>query len=211
MARNIVDFIQNFDGGAKPNLYEIAIFPGNGQINRSRMGAKNKPSIAFQAKGAQLPESTVGEIIVPYQGRQVKVPGDRVYQDWTITVISDEAMNLRKEFEKWNKLLNDHVRNTPDGDSLEGPGIYEWTMNTTAEVHSLSRTGKTSHSYVLYGVFPKEVSSVDLAYDNNDTAMEFTVTLTYSYHTPLAIGGTVTEPPDAGAASSGIKDFGLNS
>lgn len=192
MARNITDFISNFDGGAKPNLYEIRIFPANQQIDTKLMGDLNKPSLAFQAKGAQMPESAVGEIIVPYLGRQIKVPGDRVYQDWTITVISDEAMILRKEFEKWNMIINSHQLNVPDGD------VYGWTKNSRAEVYTLNRVGRTTHSYTLYGVFPKEISSVDLAYDNNDTVMEFTVTLAYTYHFPL-IPHYVSASPTAGS------------
>lgn len=195
MARNITNFIGNFDGGAKPNLYEIRIFPANQQIDTKTMGDLNKPSLAFQAKAAQMPESAVGEIIVPYLGRQIKVPGDRVYQDWTITVISDEAMILRKQFEKWNMIINSHDINTPDGD------VYGWTMASNAEVYTLNRVGKTTHSYTLYGVFPKEVSSVDLAYDNNDTVMEFTVTLAYTYHLPL-ITHSVSSPPKAGSPES---------
>ena len=179
MARNIADFIGFFDGGAKPNLYEVKIFTANvPQIDQNVFSGKQGPSLVFQAKGAQLPESSVGEIIVPYLGRQVKVPGDRTYQDWTITVISDEAMGLRKEFEKWNAILNGHVTNTPAGD------VYGWTTQTTAEVKQLNRIGGESHSYLLTGVFPKEVSAIDLAYDNNDTVMEFTVTLAYTYHEP---------------------------
>lgn len=180
MARNITDFLSNFDGGAKPNLYEVKIFTSNVPqvMDEVFSGNKQKPSLIFQAKGAQLPESSVGEIIVPYLGRQIKVPGDRTYQDWTITVISDEAMRLRKEFEAWNAVINGHVNNIPDGD------VYTWTTQTTATVTQLNRRGKDTHSYTLTGVFPKEVSAIDLAYDNNDTVMEFSVTLAYSYHEP---------------------------
>jgi len=192
MARNITDFLYNFDGGAKPNLYEVSIFPANSNIDGNVMGGKNNPSLTFQAKGAQLPESSVGEIIVPYLGRQIKVPGDRVYQDLTLTVISDEAMGLRKEFDKWNGVLNGHTTNTPDG------SLYTWTRDSVADIVHLSREGKYTHGYTLYGVFPKEVSSIDLAYDNNDTVMEFTVTLAYTYHTPL-IPIPTTDPPEPGS------------
>jgi len=190
MARSVTEFISNFDGGAKPNLYEVTIYTGNvPQVQEGIFASKQKPSLVFQAKGAQLPESAVGEIIVPYLGRQIKVPGDRVYQDWTITVLSDESMLIRKEFDKWNAILNGHSNNTPSGD------LYSWTMQTTAIVKQLNRIGKTTHSYKLWGVFPKEVAAIDLAYDNNDTAMEFTVTLGYSYHEPgIQYTTTVSNP-----------------
>lgn len=191
-AGSIGGFISNFDAGAKPNLYEVTInIGGISGVNPSAFNGKEGPgSLVFQAKGAQLPESAVGEILVPYLGRQIKVPGDRIYQDWTVTVMCEEGMSLRREFDRWQAAINGHASNVPVDDD-----IYQWTVvRPNATVKSLTRYGLESHSYILYGIWPKEVAAIDLAYDNNDTLMEFAVTFAYSYHEP-SNAGEVEGPP----------------
>ena len=179
MARNITDFISRFDGGAKPNLYRVSVYPGGVPgVNASLMNSQNGPSLVFMAKGAQLPESSVGEILVPYLGRQIKVPGDRVYADWSVTVMNTEGMELRKEFERWNAAINGHESNVSQGNA------YDWTSASGAICEQLKRDGSVSHSYQINGIFPREVSSIDVAYDQNDVISEFTVTFAYTYHVP---------------------------
>ena len=178
MARSITEFLSNFTGGARANLYFVTISPGTGSsvANNSLLKGGVADSITFHAKGAQLPESAVGEIIVPYLGRQVKLPGDRTYADWNLTVLSDEAMKLRNVFERWNADINGHTTNRPYGYQ------YGWVTTSVITVTHLTRQGKETHQYKLYGAFPKDVGSVDVAYDNNDSIMEFPVTFAYTYH-----------------------------
>lgn len=178
MARSITEFLSNFTGGARANLYFVTISPGAGSsvANNSLLTGGVADSITFHAKGAQLPESAVGEIIVPYLGRQVKLPGDRTYADWNLTVLSDEAMKLRNVFEQWNADINGHTSNRPNGYQ------YGWVTSSIVTVAHLTRQGETTHEYKLTGAFPKDVGSVDVAYDNNDSIMEFPVTFAYTYH-----------------------------
>lgn len=180
MARNISDFIANFDGGAKPNLFRVSVYPGGvPTVNASLMNSQNGPSLVFMAKGTTLPESSVGEITVPYLGRQIKVPGDRTYADWTVTIMNTEGFELRKEMERWNAAINGHESNVSLGNA------YAWTSASGAICEQLRRDGSVTHSYQLNGIFPREVSSIDLAYDQNDVISEFTVTFAYTYHVPL--------------------------
>ena len=78
MAVNIHDFKQKFRGGVRPNLFRCNITHNVG------LG-----EIEFLCKGAQIPASTLGNIDVPFRGRQLKVPGDRTYADWTVTLFND--------------------------------------------------------------------------------------------------------------------------
>lgn len=186
MARSITDFLSGFTGGARANLYEVNIYPAAPSASGDKLLIGGAPdSITFHAKGAQLPESAVGEIIVPYLGRQVKLPGDRTYADWNLTVLSDEAMKLRNIFELWNADINGHESNIPNGYQ------YGWVTSSTVVVSHLNRQGAFTHTYSLIGAFPKDVGSVDVAYDNNDTIMEFPVTFAYTYHRIL----NLSSPP----------------
>jgi hypothetical protein len=165
MARPISQFVSNFDGGARANLYEITV--ANGPVALSDM--------PFFAKGAQLPASTLGEITVPYLGRVTKIPGDRTYDDFTVTILNREQMELRKALEQWNAAINGHQSNVSSG-----PQRPLW-FNASITVKQLTRDNKPVRTYILQHAFPKEVGAVELAFDNNDSISEFTVTFGYTY------------------------------
>ena len=66
-------------GGARANLFKATInFPGyaNGDVELT----------SFLCEAAQLPASTIGTIVVPFRGRQLKMAGDRVFDVWTPTI-----------------------------------------------------------------------------------------------------------------------------
>ena len=100
MATNIHDFKQSFKGGVRPNLFRCNI-----------THAVGIPRIEFLCKAAQIPSSTVGNIDVPFRGRQLKVPGDRTFADWTVTVLNDPQFAIRAAFEEWSARITHHAVN----------------------------------------------------------------------------------------------------
>jgi len=171
---NISGFIQNFaGGGVRTNLFMVA-----GRIPNY----PNDRAISFLCKAAQIPASSLGVIEVPYRGRKIKYPGDRVFQDWSITVISDANMSLRSAFEAWSTQFNTHVSNV---------GVNAFTGNNlmpTWSVTQLLRDGEPLRTYNFIGCFPSEVGAIDVSYENNDQIAEFPVTLQYSYWVAAAGG-----------------------
>ena len=63
------------------------------------MTAKTEPSGSCVRTNSWL--STVGMINVPFRGRELKVAGERTFENWVVTVINDEDFKLRTAFEKW--------------------------------------------------------------------------------------------------------------
>lgn len=165
MARDISTFVSNFDGGARANLYKVTI----------TAPVANFQDIDLVAKSINLPASTLGEMPVPFYGRVLKLAGDRTYEDWTMTVINHEDLRYRKAFEEWNLSINQHRENIPAGD-------YKTLVTTgTVLVQPLDRIGKPTRTYTLYHAFPREISTIDMAFDQNDTISEFSVTWGYTY------------------------------
>ena len=171
-------------GGARPNLFEASIpsFPSGISGAGTLWNDAARKDFRFLCKAAQLPASTVAEIPVPFRGRILKVAGDRTFEPWTVTIINDEDFNLRSAFEGWMNTINDLSHAT----GVTNPASYM----TNAFVVQLGR-GKarnaTTHpknnkqqqvlrSYKFTGIFPTEVSAIDLSYDSTDTIEEFTVT-----------------------------------
>lgn len=183
-AFNVNDFRSQLQlDGSRPNLFEVYLtFPG-GVVNSG--GATTK--VTFMAKAAQLPGSTVGIVPLYYFGREIKVPGNRTFQDWTISVINDEDFLVRNGFESWLNLINSHVGNVRDPSMVNDLGY-----SSQATVYQYPKTGgpDTGNAaiaeYDFIGMFPVDVSPIDLDWGSNDTIEEFSVTLAYQYWTKTA-------------------------
>ena len=75
-------------GGSRPNLFRATInFPGyaGGDVELT----------SFMCKAAQLPSSVISQIDVPFRGRQLKIAGDRTFENWNITVINESSSAVR--------------------------------------------------------------------------------------------------------------------
>lgn len=170
---NISNFRSKLTGGARPNLFEVSVtFPGLANLSTDATNVTN--SFRFLCRAAAIPAFTLGIIEVPYRGRRIKVPGDRTYADWTVTVFNDENQNMRFAFDKWMKEIN-------NPDATEAISTVGQDYRGTVDIKHLGSDGAVTRHYKLYEAFPTDVSAIDLSYDNTDTVQEFTVTFQYHY------------------------------
>jgi len=155
-------------GGARPNLFKVICnFPAE---------AEGDAELAsFLIKGAGLPASVIAPIEVPYRGRKLKVAGDRTFEPWTITVINDEGFVIRNAFERWMNSINEHINNV----GLINPNDYQTDMT----VQQLGKDDSVLKTIDLKGVFPTNLSQIELNYETNDQIEEYTVELQYQYWT----------------------------
>lgn len=175
-SNNISSFAGQFlKGGVRPHLFEV-----NGTI-----GPFSDEKIPFLVKAAQLPASTLGLIEVPYRGRKIKVPGDRTFAEWQITVLADGHFDLRDKFEAWSSAINQHEANVPNVETqpLSGEQYQDW------QVFQMDRKGNKIKGYNFIGCWPSEVSAVDVNHETTDSLTEFTVTLQYTYWTSNTTDG----------------------
>ena len=169
MAFNIEQFKSNFgDGGARPNLFKVRLnFPNTvGQIASSG---------AFLIRAAQIPSSTIAQVDVPYFGRQVRVAGNRTFEPWTVTVLNSEDFDVRNALERWMNTINSHRNNS--GAASTG----EYKANAYVDHYGKSGDGAKIAEYEFVGLFPTELSTVELAWDSNDVIEEFTCTFAFDY------------------------------
>lgn len=157
-------------GGARPNLFKATInFPGyaNGDAELT----------SFLCETAQMPGSTMGTIVVPFRGRQLKMAGDRTFAEWTVSIINDTDFAVRNAMERWMNGMNAHSANT----GLANPVLYE----TDLKVEQLDRAGESIKEYVFRGSFPVDLSPIDVGYGLTDDIERFTVTFQYQYFDSL--------------------------
>lgn len=153
-------------GGARPNLFKAI-------VNFPAYAAGDTELTSFMCKGAQLPASVIAQLDVPFRGRQLKIAGDRTFENWTITVINDTGMEVRNAMERWMNGINEHVNNT----GLSNPTEYQTDM----AIQQLDKAGNVTKEYTIRGTYPVNVSAIDLSYETNDAIEEFTVELAYQY------------------------------
>lgn len=173
MAFNVAEFRANMVGdGARPNLFAISLtFPNlvNGAVVAGQ-------KTTFMAKAAQIPGSSIGQITVQYFGRELKFAGNRTFADWTINIINDEDFLIRNAVEEWMNAINSHAGNVRNTAAIN-PSNY----SVDAEVIQYGKSGNELKRYKFVGLWPQDVSTIDLAWDSNDNIEEFAVTFGYQY------------------------------
>ena len=128
---------------------------------------------------------------VPFRGRIVKIPGDRTYDEWTMTLydtFTDGAgsgtSNVRKFFHAWNAEFNLHESNKPGKKfSSDGKSLDYLALFAELTVSQLSLNGDIMRSVTLSNTWPTVVGEIVLNYDSSDTIAEYSVTFAYDYLT----------------------------
>ena len=173
MAFNVNEFRSQLVGdGARPNLFAVTlVFP-----TFVPLGAAAGQKITFMAKTAQLPGSTVGTVPMYYFGRELKFAGNRTFADWTLTIINDEDFIIRNALEQWSSSINSHVANLRNT-AAENQTTYA----IDAKVQQFGKDGKAINEYDFVGMFPTDLSPIDLDWGSNDSIEEYSVTFSYQY------------------------------
>lgn len=202
MAFNISNFRAQglVQGGARPTQFDINITLPSGV---AATGVDRK--IKFLARATSLPASIIESIPVPYFGRTIKVNGDRVFQDWTVTVMNDEDFLIRTAMENWSNRINTHISNRldPAYKSLV-PSNAGGSYKAIAEVYQYGKTGPGDssgvvRSYKFDGIFPTVISEIGLDWEATNQVENFQITFAYDWWVPISNN----------ARAAGVDDFGL--
>ena len=173
MAFNVAEFRSQLQyDGARPNLFSVSMpFPA---LVTNGSGAQSE--ITYMARTSQLPGMTNGTVPLFYFGREVKLAGNRTFPDWTLTVINDEDMLVRKALEQWMNALGSNRGN------LRNPAFSSATSyGVDAQVNQYSKTGGIIKNYKFVGMFPVDLAPIDLDWASNDTIEEYSVTFAYQW------------------------------
>ena len=179
--------------GARPNLFEVILIPPTTISDALTAGQK----LRFMARAAQLPGKTVGVVPVYYMGREIKVPGNVTYQEWTLTVMNDEDFAIRKVMERWHGAINSNRDNVRRSGFLNFSGysvnasVVQYSKLGTGNINGegtgrggtvdLNRGATGIRKYNFIGIWPADVSNIDLDWGANDAIEEFSLTLAYQW------------------------------
>lgn len=164
-------------GGARPNLFKVT-------LNAPAQAGLDKELASFMIKSAQLPSGNIAPIIVPFRGREVKVAGDRTFEDWTVSVINDTDFAIRDAMERWMNYINQHRANVGE----KTPSSYQADLI----VDQLDREGGSLKRYYFRGCFPLSMSPIELGYESTNVIEEFQVTFAVQYWEGRSANGNTT-------------------
>ena len=190
MPFNISTFKENglVYGGARPSLFNVFLSVPTG----IGIDLVSVDKFRFVCRTAELPESTVGSIDIPYFGRRIKVAGERNFASWAVTVMNDEDFSVRAMFEAWSNAMNRMVANVRD------PALATEQYKVDMEIFQYGKDGSTIRSYKLVGAFPTQIGSISLAWDSQNAIEEFSVNFEYDYWVP----GIETSDKKAGGVNA---------
>lgn len=183
-------------GGARPSLFEVRM------TGIPVPGTPTKVSILAQA--ASLPASVLEIVEVPYFGRRLRLAGERIFRDWTITVMNDEDFILKDMFESWTNKINSMVSNVQESN----PGSLLDYKIDSVEVLQYGKTGPGDdtgiiRAYQFSGMFPINVEAIPLDWSRGSQIETFDVTFALDLWVPTTIGQATPSysgytPPDTG-------------
>ena len=161
-------------GGARANQFRVT-FNTPGAIATGLDVRK----ASFLIKAAALPGQTIGEIVVPFRGRNLYIAGDREFETWETTVINDTDFNIRNAMERWLNAINDTATNT----GLSN--VADYTADLTVE--QLDRDDTVLKSYILRNCMPQGTGAIELSYETANAIEEFTVTWRYTHFQSVGV------------------------
>ena len=175
----IDDFKANLiGGGARANQFRVTITPPSG----ISIGLDVRIT-SFLVTASNLPASTLGEIAVPFRGRNIYVTGDRpAPEPWSVTFYNDTDFMIRNAIERWQNGINDYRENTSDQTALT-PAGYQ----TDLFVEQLDRDDTILKSYIFKNAFPLTVAQIDLSSGEAGELETFEVTWRYQHFEPSNI------------------------
>jgi hypothetical protein len=105
----------------------------------------------------------------------LKVPGDRTFEDWTVTILNDPEWQNRTAIEQWMNAITAHSQNTS---SINASDVYG-----NATVTQLSREGGVIRTYRIQDMYPTVAAPIELTMDPDGAPEEFAVTFAFNNFT----------------------------
>ena len=166
---NINDFKSKLrGGGARANQFRVTMpFPGFASV-----GGETE-TMSFLTTSTSLPGMTLGEVAIPFRGRELYVAGDRTFATWSTTILNDTDFLIRNAYERWLNGIN----NMSDNEGLVNPADYQ----VDAFVDQLDRNGNVIKSYTFRGMFPITLDDIALDYGTNNAIESFSAVHRYQY------------------------------
>lgn len=153
-------------GLARSNRWRVVFdFPAYAGSNADSQQA------TLLARTTSTPSSTLGVIDLTWGGRSLPIPGDRTYDEFTVTIIAVNDMNVLNAFQKWSENMNGSQTNK---------GLTNLdTIMRDVTLQMLDVNDNVTKTYILHDAWPSVVGQMSMDSGEMDGYMQFDVTLRY--------------------------------
>ena len=186
MALTISTFAKQLtQAGARASLFEVTLAGRQPLAASSDAGAGAQAAtsdIKFMCRATTIPGLTITPITTQYFGREIKTPGEMEFADWSITILNDNNMRVRRMLEVWSNMINSHgdnIFNAKDTYTATTAGAWPWTGSAT--ITQFNKTGETTQKYIMKECWPTSIDPIDMSYDNTGTLQEYGCTFSLNY------------------------------
>ncbi len=138
-------------GGPRANRFKVFI---------PRTGNK----IEFLCKAAAIPGSSFGDITIKHMGNTLKLPGDRAFEDWTVSIINDVNFEVRTGLEA-------HMNEIAGTADSRGSTTLDYLVDR-AFVEQLDKADGVLARYEFFNMYPKSIAPITLDYDAGGDSVE---------------------------------------
>lgn len=198
-----------FTGGARQYLFYVFLqFPATGEVydpaattgwqKWAYPAAKSVLTLygfgastdkwPYLVKTSTIPETTLDEIIIPWQHLDYKMAGQMRYGDWSVTFHLDEGYDLLKKLKEWQQMAHGPANYGTEYEKMTHYNVDGY--KATQEIHLLSYSGDVVLSVKLVDAWPKIVGQVSYDYSSSEIA---TVDVTFAY----TYQQLISKPPEA--------------
>lgn len=149
-------------------------------------------NLTYACKSVSLPNRTLGNIELNWQGMKTKIAGDPTFDDITFTFLQAYDWSAKDFFEAWMQTIASMHTNVRGQMS---------DYKAQIKIEHLGRTDQDVLAvYVLEGAYPIAIDAVELNMDSSDTPEEFSVTITYdTFYREDGINGGADIAPNPGS------------
>lgn len=209
----MADIIQNkinsiLGDGARPTKFKCHIYPPEDirlYINNNNSGSSGEKSNIQAAEcmdyfcfSASFPGMNVNTLDFKYRGKNIPLKSTFEFeQKWTATFYNDENHNIRKMFFDWAYKGQKYRYDSTS------PNLTK-TLPTSISIYQLNyEMDRDCVVYTMFNVFPVNISSIEVAYENINAIETFTVEFSYSHFEINTVPGVGLNADDI---SSAIKN-----
>ena len=173
--------------GARASLFDVILtgkMPEAADASAgTSSGATNATaSIGFTCRATTIPGLTITPIVTQYFGREIKTPGELEFADWSVTILNDNNMRIRRMLEVWSNMINahgDNVFNAEGSYKSDTNGAWPWTGS--AVIQQYNKVGTKTQQYTMEQCWPSSIDPIDMSYDNAGTIQEYGCTFSLNY------------------------------
>jgi hypothetical protein len=131
--------------------------------------------IAYFAQSATIPKYSISVAKMVYYGTEFRQPGVKTYDhNWSCDILIDRDLTIYNKLKAWREQISSL--------KLSGGGV-KTIPNVKLRVSILDSTMQTKQtSFILEGVWPSKMPSLELGYENGDaTPMKVGIEFKYQY------------------------------